>query len=459
MFCILDESLALRNWLHAPYQVIKRGSDYVQAVKKIEYETLLLCDAQHDLAENGLLQHFLKIGWIHPCQQGKGSLSQWQKPRYYPNRRFPSVLWSITEQCNYACLHCFLSTGQPQNSTSILLVDAEKLLDQMEKCGVLAVSLTGGEPMLHSHFLRIVHMIIEHNMSLVSINTNGSLITDELLVAMHKLGCNPLMKISFDGLEWHDWLRNFQGAESKTLQAIQLCVSHGFKVMVQMNVHCWNLKSLVPTANRLEKMGVYCLRLIRTTEAPQWANIQPEATLSFADYYNSMLDFARQYLNCQREMILDFYHFLTLNPRTHYYSLYPIRHNNKDSLLDEPVCPGNRNMISIAVDGELYPCHAFTGLYRLQGKSLGNVNKEPLSQLLTESSYTNVVCKTVSQLATQNDTCAQCQWFQECCGGCRAMATLYQGSYEGSDPMACTFFQYGYPEKTQQLLQGWHTDA
>lgn len=78
------------------------------------------------------------------------------------------------------------------------------------------------------------------------------------------------MKISFDGIGHHDWLRNREGAEKTALNAIRLCIENGFRVKVQTNVHRLNLDSMLPTAEMLDDMGVDEMRIIRTTESPRW---------------------------------------------------------------------------------------------------------------------------------------------------------------------------------------------
>lgn len=59
---------------------------------------------------------------------------------------------------------------------------------------------------------------------------------------MKNIGCDPLIKISFDGIGHHDWLRNRKGAEEDALRAIRLCIENGFRVKVQTNVHRLNIQ-------------------------------------------------------------------------------------------------------------------------------------------------------------------------------------------------------------------------
>lgn len=71
-------------------------------------------------------------------------------------------------------------------------------------------------------------------MYLEDLNTNGSFLDQTALEQFRKIGCNPLIKISFDGIGYHDWLRNRNGAEADALRAIRdlmrrrLLCQHGY---------------------------------------------------------------------------------------------------------------------------------------------------------------------------------------------------------------------------------------
>ena len=89
-------------------------------------------------------------------------------------------------------------------------------------CGINALTITGGEPMCHKSFLPIIEGVYRRGMYVEELNTNGYYITQEILDRMKEIGCDPLIKISFDGIGHHDWLRNRKGAEEDALRAITL---------------------------------------------------------------------------------------------------------------------------------------------------------------------------------------------------------------------------------------------
>lgn len=134
------------------------------------------------------------------------------------------------------------------------LKEAEKFLDEARECGVNAFTITGGEPMLHRNFMDILTGIYERGMYVEEINTNGYFLRQGVLDQMKERGIRPLMKISFDGIGHHDWLRGRKGAEEDAIRAIRLCRANDFPVMIQTNVHRHNLDTLLETAKLMDSL-------------------------------------------------------------------------------------------------------------------------------------------------------------------------------------------------------------
>ena len=133
--------------------------------------------------------------------------------------------------------------------------EADRLLDQACDCGINAFTITGGEPMLHRNFFDILEGIYRRGMYVEELNTNGYFINRETLDRMKAIGCMPLMKISFDGIGYHDWMRNRKGAEESAMRAISLCLESGFRVKVQTNMNRRNCGCMLETAEMLDSMG------------------------------------------------------------------------------------------------------------------------------------------------------------------------------------------------------------
>lgn len=455
---ILNPDIGLRSWRLVPYAYYVKGVRDAKGLKKDEFEFLLKCDGKTELDDNSeLAKRLSEKGFIFPAEDGD-TLSEWQRLEC-DNRYFPAINFEITGKCNYNCLHCFNAADNSPLVSEWSLEDAKKLIGQAQKCGVNAFTITGGEPMLHKNFFEIIEEIYARGMYVDELNTNGHFLDQNALDRLKKIGCFPLVKISFDGIGHHDWLRNREGAEKTALNAIRLCIENGFRVKVQTNVHRLNLDSMLPTAEMLDEMGVDEIRIIRTTESPRWRKNAGDACLNIDEYYDKMFEFAKKYIEKPRKMNVDIWQYLQIFPTFKSFRARPVdcaEGEYRDSL---PVCRGNRGMVAIAADGNVYPCMQMSGYYSLHGWYLGNVKKDGLQPLLQSGKYLGEVCTTVKTLAENNQKCSACEYFKYCVGGCRALAIVLTENKFGSDLAKCVFFKMGYYEKITALFDGWENLA
>lgn len=455
MSYILNPNIALRSWRLVPYAYYIKGVRDARGLKKDEFELLLKCDGKTELDDNSpLVRKFSEYGIIAPARNGD-ELSEWQKHLDCDNRYFPAMEYAITGKCNYNCLHCFNAADNSPLMSEWTLGEAKAMLEQAQKCGVNAITLTGGEPMLHKNFFEIIEEIYKRGMYVAEINTNGHFIDQTALDRMKALGCTPIIKISFDGLGRHDWLRNREGAEKNALAALRLCKENGFETWAQTNVHRLNLETILPTAEMLDEMGIDEMRIIRTSESPRWKENAGDACLDVDEYYEKMFDFAEKYTQKPHKMDVDIWQFLTIFPSTAAFRVRPVECGEGEYRDSLPVCRGNRGKIAAAANGNVYPCLQLSGFYDAHGKILGNIKTEGLQPLLQSGKYLDEVCATVKTLAVNNTKCAGCKYFRYCVGGCRALAVGLTGDKFGSDPAKCVFFKNGWYGRITEMLDGW----
>ena len=452
---ILNPDIALRSWRMVPYAYYVRGNTFAKGLKEDEFEIMLSCDGKTEIEESAVLQELLRKSLIKPCE-GEESLSEWQRYRHCDNRYFPRINWMITGKCNYNCRHCFNAVDNAPLMSEWTLEEAVRLLEEAKACGVNAFTITGGEPMLHPHFFELLEEIYKRGMFVDELNTNGYFINRQILDRMLQLNIRPTIKISFDGIRHHDWLRNRKGAEQDALRAIKLCLERGFKVMVQTNVHRGNLDTLLETAKLLDSLGVKSMRMIRTTEAPRWVQNGGDATLEITEYYDRMLDFAVQYMQTGCSMRIIIWQFMHLFPMTGSYSIVPVLYNKNQYRDTAPVCKGARGMVAIAANGNVFPCHQLSGYSEKYEDVFDNVKSISLQALLQDSKYLCEVCMTVDKIREHDSKCGSCSYFRYCAGGCRAIAWGLTGDKLAADPSKCMFFEGGYYERIVEAMGSLH---
>lgn len=453
MCYVLNKNIALRSWRLVPYAYYIKHDRTAHGLKKEEFGLLSLCDGLHDIPEDELTESLVQRRMIFPTEKGKAVLTDWQKPMVCDNRYMPSMNWMITGKCNYNCLHCFNAKDNAPLQSEWSLEEANILMDEAQRCGINGFTITGGEPMAHKSFFEIIEGIYRRGMYVFELNTNGFYINQSALDRMKQIGCHPLIKISFDGIGFHDWMRNHKGAEEDAIRAIKLCTENGFRVKVQMNINRKNKDSILQSLEYLDKLVVDCTRVICTTESSRWAENAAGQSFTVPEYYEACLSIAQGYIRGDYKMSVDFWQLFDLDPQRKAYTLMPVRGCLDRYRESRPLCQGNRGMIAVAANGEVYPCMQISGLMEAHNISFGNVKKQGLQSILRSGVYLDEVCATIGDMIKVNRKCADCSHLTYCRGGCRAIGVLTSGGdMRAPDLWKCHFFEDGYIEKCENNL-------
>jgi len=451
MYAIINEKFSLRSYWYVPYAYCVKNNLFAHPLQEEEFELLRKCDGHTDLPHTPLLESLIDKKLIRECEYGT-KLNKWQEYKNCDNRYMPKMNLQITGRCNYNCRHCFNAADNSPLQSELSLPQLEHLFDECVKCGINAFTITGGEPMLHPHYKEIIQAIYARDMYVFELNTNGFYITKEMLQWMKKINYKPLIKISFDGIGFHNWMRGYEKAEEKTLSAIKLCIEEGFEVKVQMNVNKKNLSSIVPSLIMLDKMGVKETRIIKTTDAPRWLENGKGNSLSIREYYDACIDIVKEYLSEKRNMNLTGWILFYICPIGKYYNFIPVECSKGEYRDSLPLCRGARGMIAVGANGNVYPCMQSEGYFEKEKIYLGNVIKDSLQSLLQESDYMDMVATTVADRLNSSSNCKNCEHFERCVGGCPAMAILTSGHYLLEDKSKCIFFNEGYEEKLEKAF-------
>lgn len=365
------------------------------------------------------------------------------------------------------------SIGEEARAESYLAVADPTVPEYAEPCRnggwqtrITSFQITGGEPMAHRRFLDILREIYRRDMDVFAINTNGRYLTQEALDEMKAIGCAPTMKISFDGIGFHDWIRQREGAQQSAFASMELCIDNGLEVVSNTQVNRRNVHVMMPTARLLNGIGVRGMRVIRTTEAPRWEKNVANSCLDQEEYYRSMLDFAVEYSRNGMTMEVETWQYLGLLPRQRSYYLKPVKFASSDRPGERYCCNCTHAMVAVTSDGEVMPCNQMSGYFLKNGISLGNVRRTPLRDLLGGGAYVRAANMTVRDLG--NSECGTCRHLGYCGGGCRALGLLHSGGQGLTgltcrDVTKCRFFEDSWYHRIVEALPGWtnlrHGDA
>ncbi len=101
----------------------------------------------------------------------------------------------VTRRCNLQCGYC---TEFDRSSPLVPLEVLKDRIDALHRFGVAHITILGGEPLLHPQIAAVVRHAARH--SVVTITTNGKLLTEKVIRELNDAGLNH-MQISIDAVE------------------------------------------------------------------------------------------------------------------------------------------------------------------------------------------------------------------------------------------------------------------
>lgn len=169
--------------------------------------------------------------------------------------------FAINFNCNLKCQHCFataLKKRSPQETMTIS--DYKRVAEELIDLGCINFSFQGGEPLLNPNLGKIITAFQPHK-SLISITTNGTLLTEEKIKWLKKIGVD-ILTISLDSSipEEHDNFRGVPGTFGKTMKGIKLALKNGLRVTIGTTISHENIRSkgIIKLLEICKKLKVIC---------------------------------------------------------------------------------------------------------------------------------------------------------------------------------------------------------
>jgi hopanoid biosynthesis associated radical SAM protein HpnH len=151
------------------------------------------------------------------------------KQEFFRKKRYPLVLMlEPLFRCNLACAGC----GKIDYPDEILnqRLSFEQCMEAIDECGAPAVSIAGGEPLLHREMPRIVEGFLKRK-KFVILCTNALLLVKK--IDQYKPSPFFSWSIHLDGdREMHDRSVCQEGVYDRAIEAIKLAKARGFRVQI-----------------------------------------------------------------------------------------------------------------------------------------------------------------------------------------------------------------------------------
>ena len=167
--------------------------------------------------------------------------------------------FELTARCNFDCPMCYVHLKQEDIAAQGRELTAAQWIDlacQAKDRGMIFALLTGGEPFVRKDFFEIYHAMKEMGI-LVSINSNGSLLSGEVLKKL--IEDPPLrMNISLYGGSDETYRRMCgQNAYHRVVENIAALKAAGIDVRLNVSITPYNRADLTAICRKAEELGVH----------------------------------------------------------------------------------------------------------------------------------------------------------------------------------------------------------
>jgi MoaA/NifB/PqqE/SkfB family radical SAM enzyme len=137
-------------------------------------------------------------------------------PGFFSRLRYSPFLAQlvIIRRCNLSCSYC---SEYDKVSDPIPTEILEERLQKLKSLGTFGISLTGGEPTLHSQLPTLIRKCRKLGFFRTGMISNGFLLRPELIEALNEAGLQE-MQISIDGVEANDATQKVLANLKKRLQ-------------------------------------------------------------------------------------------------------------------------------------------------------------------------------------------------------------------------------------------------
>jgi radical SAM protein with 4Fe4S-binding SPASM domain len=137
---------------------------------------------------------------------------------------FGQIQIEITGKCNMNCQHCRASKQLREDMPLEQIIKILNFARQFSP-NYKEVIISGGEPLLHKDFPKVLGELRKNGAEFITLTTNGSLLKKEHLNLIHDLKFKRIqLSVSLDSIDpkEHDSFRNFKGAYEKAVKALKL---------------------------------------------------------------------------------------------------------------------------------------------------------------------------------------------------------------------------------------------
>jgi MoaA/NifB/PqqE/SkfB family radical SAM enzyme len=194
------------------------------------------------------------------------------------------IAWQVTNECNLACLHCIEESGPGKAFRDEL--DEQQIfgvLKQFMDLEIPYLSFSGGEPMVHPLFFKMVEYVCSRNGQL-KVETNGHYLSDENCARLKELGVKAV-QVSLDGATRGTFNRmRVRGEFDLVTAGMRNLQKAGVPIEVNYSPTGFNVHEIGTAIDLAYEMGAYSFYTGRTMYTGNAVKAWKKIALSEAQY-------------------------------------------------------------------------------------------------------------------------------------------------------------------------------
>lgn len=320
----------------------------------------------------------------------------------------------INQTCNLYCEHCFSRGGE--NAFHMETETVKRVLREIrEELKPFEVDLAGGEPTLHPDFEEIIAYASEELGLAVTVSTNGTRYSDDLVSLFDAHGVSLGVSLSSADPASHDAFRGMDGAFAETVEGIERFVENDIRVSVRTTVTQNNVDGLEEIAELAADLGAsetYFLRFVPTGRGG-------DAVDELALTQEQMVDVHGRIIEMKSDP--DRYGGVMLGENFPNPSDVGKSKRGFGVRLSGPMA--GVTCINVTSRGEVNPDHS------LRTVVAGNVHERSIGDIWEDSEAFEYLRN------VEIDECTDCEYFgRTCVGGSRKWSLLEYGRADRKDP-------------------------
>lgn len=351
-------------------------------------------------------------------------------------KQYFSFQWHITDECDQRCKHCYIFSGDPFRTLDSM--NWEKMQDTFYNCldfckvydRLPYFYLTGGDPILHPDFWRLLELFHEHNVPF-TIMGNPFHLNDNVCRELKALGCQKY-QLSLDGLkETHDWFRK-PGSFDNTIEKVGCINRAGIKSVIMTTVSKTNMTEVPGIIDAAVKAQANIFAFSRYV--PSGGEL--DTSMTPQEYRNLLSMCDKKFKEYKAEGCKTYF-----NKKDHLWTLY--EYETGEFKIPSYACNGMiyggcncaNCHVTILPNGDIFACR------RVADSKVGNIFEDRLADVWVTGAeqYRDY---------TRFSKCSRCKLLQFC-RGCPAVAKGTNGDFYGDDPQCWASEDNGLLARTE----------